>query len=54
MSEHIDNPFDNPDGRSWDLGAEMAALGQPDDRTAEMYVGGLALADNTAIVTPGN
>ena len=54
MRKHIDNPFDNPDGRSWDLAAEIAALGEPDERTAETYVGGLALAINTAIVPPEN
>lgn len=44
--QHIDSPDRNPDGRSWDLDAEMEALNTASPQNLAAYAGELALPEN--------
>lgn len=44
--QRIDNPDNNPDGRSWDLDAEMEALNPASRRNVAAYAGELALPED--------
>lgn len=52
--QHIDSPDRNPDGRSWDLDAEVEAFRHPETLNVATYAGGLTLQEKTRIVLSAN